>query len=580
MRSRECGERPVHRRGLKLAAARVAIALWLGLAAARGPGSALAADDVQIEIHSDPGVLAWQFGSVTDHSFATPEDQFIFQHDVDPRGIEFLDIIFGPTDWGLTFSSLAWMPLGPGVYDDVQEAFLQSPKRGGISITTNGYGFCGDVDFQDGWFVIEEAEFGSDRSVVLRLAVDFEVHCHQQPGGVFGSVRVNSSVPIPTPRPVPVPDPSKATLELDGPGIIGGPTKVDWSNATFLTRHGYGAVRFYVYRNTGEAWTLVLAAPRGPVCSELLPGGYDDAEPYVSAAPGHPGMDFDQGSVGCGLSWGRFLVLESVYDRDGQIQKFAADFEHHCERFGLPSYGKIRYEVYKPTPTPLPPTPTPLPGSPAWYIEIQSDWGDFVAGCQPRLLTEEDGLVQAFHEPGHVYVHYDGGANWWTFELAAPAGLELLPGTYEGATRFPFQAPEEPGLDVYGQSRGCNMSFGKFVVLDADYGPDGEVRRFEADVEQHCEGVEAALYAKLRLGSTTPLPTVTATIAPPATDTPTPTPTFTPTETFRPTPTARSLGGGGCAAGGDATSESFLWLTAGALLALRKRFRERFSHST
>jgi hypothetical protein len=68
-------------------------------------------------------------------------------------------------------------------------------------------------------------------------------------------------------------------------------------------------------------------------------------------------------------------------------------------------------------------------------------------------------------------------------------------GRTTNATRFLFQAYDSPGLDVNGQSSGCNELTGSFEILDAEYGADGTVQKLEANVEQHCEGVEPALFA-------------------------------------------------------------------------------------
>ena len=43
---------------------------------------------------------------------------------------------------------------------------------------------------------------------------------------------------------------------------------------------------------------------------------------------------------------------------------------------------------------------------------------------------------------------------------------------------------------------------GQFVVLEAVYGSSGEVERFGADFEQHCEGATPALFGSIRFNST------------------------------------------------------------------------------
>jgi len=91
--------------------------------------------------------------------------------------------------------------------------------------------------------------------------------------------------------------------------------------------------------------------------------------------------------------------------------------------------------------------------------------------------------------------------DWWYQRFAAPAGQPLVPGVYEEATRWPFQAVTEPGLDISGNGRGCNMLTGRFVVHDAIYGANQSIRFFDASFEQHCEGATPALYGEVRFGA-------------------------------------------------------------------------------
>jgi hypothetical protein len=72
--------------------------------------------------------------------------------------------------------------------------------------------------------------------------------------------------------------------------------------------------------------------------------------------------------------------------------------------------------------------------------------------------------------------------------VAAPAGQTLVPGVYNGAQRFDFRAPGTPGLDVFGDGRGCNTVAGRFVVDDATYAGDGSVLSFAMQFELHCDG--------------------------------------------------------------------------------------------
>jgi len=77
--------------------------------------------------------------------------------------------------------------------------------------------------------------------------------------------------------------------------------------------------------------------------------------------------------------------------------------------------------------------------------------------------------------------------------------MPLRVGTYDGATRWPFQRDSDPGLDISGEGRGCNTLTGRFVVREADFTASGQVRQFWATFEQHCENRAPALYGDVRV---------------------------------------------------------------------------------
>ena len=77
-------------------------------------------------------------------------------------------------------------------------------------------------------------------------------------------------------------------------------------------------------------------------------------------------------------------------------------------------------------------------------------------------------------------------------EFAAPPGQDLAVGTYQNARRYPFN-DGAPGFNHSGNGRGCNTLTATFTIHELVYDPDGTLRTFRADFEQHCEGVAAAL---------------------------------------------------------------------------------------
>lgn len=76
---------------------------------------------------------------------------------------------------------------------------------------------------------------------------------------------------------------------------------------------------------------------------------------------------------------------------------------------------------------------------------------------------------------------------WWFLDFAAPNDTTLAPGLYLGATRFPFQEPNEPGLSFGGNGRGNNMQTGYFRVFEIQLDSSGVVITFAADFLQFDE---------------------------------------------------------------------------------------------
>src|SRR5262249_23078831 len=135
----------------------------------------------------------------------------------------------------------------------------------------------------------------------------------------------------------------------------------------------------------------------------------------------------------------------------------------------------------------------------ASVLFLDSQAGDFIGQGIPQRFTEVDGTFHASRNSSNgVSIGFSGGPlGTWNADFVAPLGVELTEGTYEGAARFPFQAATQPGLSIDGDGGGCNQLTGRFVVLEAVYGPAGDVQTFSADFEQHCEGGSPALLGSI-----------------------------------------------------------------------------------
>ena len=142
----------------------------------------------------------------------------------------------------------------------------------------------------------------------------------------------------------------------------------------------------------------------------------------------------------------------------------------------------------------------------ATFIHFRSEPGDYIGQGIEQTLTTDDGVFTDSNSLNNVVTINFNGSTWWNLSFAAPQGQQLQPGVYEGATRYPFQSPTGPGLDVSGDGRGCNTLTGRFDVLEAVYTGSGQIEQFAADFEQHCEGDAPALFGSVRYNATVGFP--------------------------------------------------------------------------
>lgn len=144
----------------------------------------------------------------------------------------------------------------------------------------------------------------------------------------------------------------------------------------------------------------------------------------------------------------------------------------------------------------------PAQAAPQTMLILNSQTGDYIGGGQSFEYDTADGsfsVTSLFG--GGIQVSFSSPSHWWYLEFAPPAGKPLKAAIYEGATRSAFKSPETPGLDVYGDGRGCNTLTGRFLISELEIGAGNTVTRFAADFEQHCEGGPAALFGSIRYQS-------------------------------------------------------------------------------
>ena len=127
-------------------------------------------------------------------------------------------------------------------------------------------------------------------------------------------------------------------------------TAIDATTHTFTAQKNYdNGVSIRV--NSSTWWYLDFAAP-GEV--ELTQGVYEGAVRWPFQSITQPGLSVSGNGRGCNTLNGEFIVHEVVYNSDGTIGQFAADFEQHCSGAEPGLFGAIRFNSNVPIEVSIP----------------------------------------------------------------------------------------------------------------------------------------------------------------------------------------------------------------------------------
>ena len=140
-------------------------------------------------------------------------------------------------------------------------------------------------------------------------------------------------------------------------------------------------------------------------------------------------------------------------------------------------------------------------------ISLYSDPGDFIGQGKQRVFHPGNvSQIGAEMEGDSVLAWAVGGpfGEGYSFQFAAPDGEPLEPGSYVGAQRLPFADSDRPGMEVTGESRGCNQLVGSFEVRELDRDAQGNVQRLWVVFQQHCEGDPDAAWGEVRINAWVP----------------------------------------------------------------------------
>ena len=272
-----------------------------------------------------------------------------------------------------------------------------------------------------------------------------------------------------------------------------------------------------------ESWSLDFAAP-GPVDLQAIL--YTDATRFPFQSAVVPGLSVTGDGRGCNELEGAFQVHEIAYGAGSAVDSFAADFVQYCDGSPRKLIGAIRFNASDALPdlfdddvdgvgdigdncpalanadqrdSDLDQLGDACDDEPqASFVLFASDAGDYIGQGERRHFNAANALFRVEeNNDGGVSIALETG-DYWNLDFTAAGGGSPTVGVYEGATRWPFNGPSEPGLNVSGAGRGCNSLSGRFEVFEAEFAPDGTPLVFSADFEQHCEGGVPALRGSVR----------------------------------------------------------------------------------
>ena len=134
------------------------------------------------------------------------------------------------------------------------------------------------------------------------------------------------------------------------------------------------------------------------------------------------------------------------------------------------------------------------------FIYLDSQPGDYIGLGIQRTLRP--GTLTATVQASQVLtLDFANGLTSLRMEFDGTTQQPIGVGEFEGATRYPFNSPSNPGLDVSADSRGCNAISGEFVIRELESDGAGNVTKLALDFEQYCDSYSYALFGVVRINS-------------------------------------------------------------------------------
>jgi hypothetical protein len=363
--------------------------------------------------------------------------------------------------------------LTAGLYDGATGG--GSPDVPLLSIFGDGRG----CNTSTGRFVVDSISLDSD-GIPLAFSAQFEFHCEGFAPAVTGAINYTP------PPPRVLPDPSTpGTAQLAGETgnwILNGQAL---TLAATQVRISYNALLQFELTSPTQHFTLSIAPPAG---QPWAVGTYESSR--SNPLPDHPALDLSGEGRSC-ETYGRFVVDRVELYSDGVPRVFDARFEAHCGT-SLPAVvGAISYA---PAPNRVLPASTS-----AGTAVLNGDAGEYVLQGQSLSMTVAKNPVQ--YGDGSFMLALTGAGQSYSLNLAPPPGQPWSIGTYERAQRSIVRSPGRPGMDLYGEGRGCGTVSGRFVVDKLVLDAAGEPQQLSAQFEFHCEGLPGAVIGSINYGN-------------------------------------------------------------------------------
>jgi hypothetical protein len=408
--------------------------------------------------------------------------------------------------WYVDIAAPAGQPLAVGSYTGAMRAAFRPAGAPGLDVSGSGRG-CNTLT---GRFEVTALAFNAYGEVSLFDAT-FEQHCEGASPALFGRMRLE--VPPPTPR-VTMPAGS-ITIPTSGnflyviqPQPAGGNFEQLYTPpaSTFNATLPQGSDFFHAsVVNNVLSWSVDIAAPPG---QPLATGSYLRAVRAAFRPAGTPGLDITGGSAGCNQIKGRFDVDEVTFAPTGELLTFLATFEQWCDASTTARYGRVRIENAPPGPLTLPAGSITVPTT-GTFLYLNSQPGDYIGVGTERLYTSPASTIIGELSAAGDYFKAAVGSSFssyqWRVDVAAPPGQPLAVGSYTRAVRAAFRPAGSPGLDVFGEGRGCNTVTGRFNIDQLTFWSNGDVRVLQATFEQHCSGAAPALFGRVRFEGPAPV---------------------------------------------------------------------------